>query len=138
LVHSAVHGLKLHHVGIVVGDLDAAVASYEVLGLANGDRFLLEEQGIEAVIFPAGDGWIELIQPIDPEGPIARFLAKRGDTVHHVAFASDSIERDIERLRSAGVRLIDESPRRGAHHWLIAFVHPESCNGVLVELVQTE
>lgn len=130
-------GLRLHHVGIVVADLDAAVAAYQVLGFSDGERFTMEEQGIEVVTFRAGDGWIELIEPIDPEGPIARFLSKRGDTVHHVAFATDSVSAELDRLRAAGVRLIDDVPRRGAHDWQIAFVHPESCSGVLVELVQT-
>ena len=128
--------LALHHVGIVVSDLDAAVATYAALGFSGGERFLMAEQGIEAVTFAAGPGYVEIIQPTDPEGPIARFLTKRGDTVHHVAFATPDIELELRRLEADGIRLIDRQPRTGAHGWRIAFIHPESCNGVLVELVQ--
>lgn len=127
--------LALHHVGIVVGDLETAVKYYEALGFAGAERFVMPEQGIEAVTFPAGPGFVELIQPTDPEGPIARFLSKRGDTVHHVAFRTGDIARSLQQLQDDGIRLIDSAPRLGAHGWRIAFIHPESCNGVLVELV---
>ncbi len=128
-------GLALHHVGIVVDDLDAAVRQYEALGFAGAGRFIMAEQGIETVTFAAGAGYVELIQPTDPEGPIARFLAKRGSTVHHVAFRTVDLEGALQRLQRDGVRLIDTVPRMGAHDWRIAFLHPESCNGVLIELV---
>lgn len=135
-MNRALTGLALHHVGVVVGNLDEAVAHYERLGFSGGDRFTIAEQAIEAVTYPAGSGYVELIQPTDPEGPIARFLSKRGDTVHHVAFRTPDIEAELRRLEVAGVRLIDAKPRTGAHGWRIAFVHPEACNGVLVELVE--
>lgn len=128
--------LRLHHVGIVVADLDAAIASYGALGFAAGERHAIPEQHIEAVTFRAGPGWVELIQPTDPEGPIARFMAKRGEGTHHVAYAVDDIEAALEQLRANRRRLIDEVPRTGAHGWRIAFIHPESCHGVLTELVQ--
>jgi methylmalonyl-CoA/ethylmalonyl-CoA epimerase len=134
-VLDAAGALELHHAGVVVADLDAAIASYERLGFMGADRFLMPEQGIEAVTFRAGPGFVELIHPTDPEGPIARFLAKRGDTVHHLAFRVDDLDGALSRLQEAGVRLIDTTPRRGAHGWRIAFVHPESCSGVLIELV---
>ena len=137
-MHPALESLALHHVGIVVSNLDAAVAQYQALGFAGGERFLMSEQGIEAVTFKAGPGYIELIHPTDPEGPVARFLAKRGDTVHHVAFSTPDIERALQQLPADGIRLIDARPRTGAHGWRIAFIHPESCNGVLVELVQEQ
>lgn len=127
--------LELHHVGIVVADLDAAVAAYERLGFAGGERWEMPQQRILAVTYPSGAGWIELITPTDPEGPIARFLEKRGDTMHHVAYRTHDLEGELARLQSAGVRLIDETPRTGTHGWRIAFLHPESCNGVLTELV---
>jgi methylmalonyl-CoA/ethylmalonyl-CoA epimerase len=127
--------LQLHHVGIVVSDLDAAVAAYEQLGFAGGEHWLLPQQQIEAVTFASGNGWVELITPTDPDGPIARFLAKRGDTMHHVAYRTHDLDGELERLKSLGVRLIDETPRTGTHGWRIAFLHPESCNGVLTELV---
>jgi methylmalonyl-CoA/ethylmalonyl-CoA epimerase len=127
--------LELHHVGIVVSDLPSALAAYERLGFSGGERWLLPQQQIEAVTFASGSGWMELITPTDPDGPIARYLAKRGDAVHHVAFRTDDLDGELARLKSAGVRLIDETPRIGTHGWRIAFLHPESCNGVLTELV---
>ncbi|MGD9713299.1 MAG: methylmalonyl-CoA epimerase [Thermomicrobiales bacterium] len=126
---------ELHHVGIVVGNLDEAIAQYALLGLAHPERLVLESQGIEAAVYEAGQGYVELISPTDPEGPIARFLEKRGNTVHHVAFRVDDLEGTLRELAERGTRLIDTSPRPGAHGWRIAFIHPESCSGVLVELV---
>lgn len=136
LASSLLAPLRLHHVGIVVADLDQAIADYEALGFGNGERHEIPEQHIVAVTFRAGPGWVELIQPTDLEGPIARYMAKRGEGTHHVAYAVDDIAKALERLREAGVRLIDETPRSGAHGWKIAFIHPESCHGVLTELVQ--
>jgi methylmalonyl-CoA/ethylmalonyl-CoA epimerase len=127
---------RLHHVGYVVSDLDAAAKNYVALGFQAGERHEIPEQKIVAMTFRSGNGWLELIQPTDPEGPIARYMAKRGEGTHHVAFEVDDIVAELERLKEAGVRLIDEAPRRGAHNWRIAFIHPESCNGVLTELVQ--
>lgn len=84
----------------------------------------------------SGDGWVELISPTEPEGPISRFLASRGEGLHHVAYQVSSLETWLDRLEAAGVRLIDRQPREGAHGWRIAFIHPESCAGVLTELVE--
>lgn len=128
--------LRLHHIGIVVADLDEAAANYERVGFGNGDRFSVPEQGIEAIVYEAGPGYMELIRPTDPNGPIGRYLAKRGGGTHHVAYAVDDLVATLERLKNAGVRLIDEVPRQGTHGWRIAFIHPESCNGVLTELVE--
>jgi methylmalonyl-CoA/ethylmalonyl-CoA epimerase len=128
--------LALHHVGIVVTDLEAATSDYEKLGFGPGERFEMTEQGVIAVTYKAGPGFVELITPTDPEGPIARFLAKRGDGVHHVAYETSALAETLADLVTSGVRLIDETPRIGTHGWLIAFVHPESCCGVLTELVQ--
>ncbi len=133
---SVIGDLRLHHVGIVVADLDAAIARYEVLGFRKGERHDIPEQQITAVTFSAGSGWVELIQPTDVEGPIARYMAKRGEGTHHVAYAVDNLVATMGRLRDAGVRLIDETPRSGAHGWMIGFIHPEACHGVLTELVQ--
>jgi methylmalonyl-CoA/ethylmalonyl-CoA epimerase len=127
---------SLHHVAIVVADLDAVVARYRALGFAGGERFALPEQSVEVVTFRSGPGWIELIKPTDSEGPIARFLAKRGEGMHHVAYAVPDLEAAMAALAAAGVRLIDTTPRTGAHGWRIAFVHPDSCAGVLTELVE--
>lgn len=126
----------LHHVGIVVRDLDEAVETYRRLGFTNGERFEMAEQGIVAVTYRTGNGYVELIQPTDPDGAIARFLAKRGDSMHHVAYRVEDLQRELDQLRDKGIRLIDERPRRGAHGWRIAFLHPESCQGVLTELIE--
>ncbi len=126
----------LHHVAVVVSDLDQALARYGKLGFAGGERFILPEQAVEVATFRSGSGWIELIHPTDQEGPIARYLAKRGEGMHHVAYAVPDLKLALKELQVAGVRLIDAEPRIGAHGWHIAFVHPESCGGVLTELVQ--
>lgn len=128
--------LRLHHVAIVVEDLDQALAQYQGLGFGAPDTFEVPEQQVLVSTFRAGPGYVELIQPTDPDGPIARYLAKRGPGMHHVAYQVPDIERAMATLARAGVRLIDETPRRGAHDWRIAFVHPESCAGVLTELVE--
>ena len=130
--------LQVHHTGIVVADLDAAAEKYEALGFTGAHRFAVPHQGIEAITFPCGDGFIELISPTDPDGAIARFMAKRGEGVHHVAYRVDDIEAALADLKERGVRLIDETPRSGAHGRLVAFIHPEAASGVLTELVQTD
>lgn len=127
---------RLHHVAVVVADLDEALARYQTLGFSGGERFALAEQAVEVATLRSGTGWIELIRPTDPDGPIARFLAKRGEGVHHVAYAVPDLRAALKGLEAAGIRLIDAVPRTGAHGWRIAFVHPESCGGVLTELVQ--
>lgn len=130
--------LELHHVGVVVADLDAAAARYEALGFTDGGRFSVPAQAIEAIVYPAGEGrYVELIRPTDAEGPIATFMAKRGEGMHHVAYRVADIDAELARLEAAGLRLIDETARAGAHAgWRIAFLHPESTHGVLTELVQ--
>jgi methylmalonyl-CoA/ethylmalonyl-CoA epimerase len=126
----------LHHVAVVVADLDEALAKYQALGFSGGERFVLAEQAVEVATLRSGTGWIELIRPTDPDGPIARYLAKRGEGVHHVAYAVSDLRASLNELEAAGIRLIDAAPRIGAHGWRIAFVHPESCAGVLTELVE--
>jgi methylmalonyl-CoA/ethylmalonyl-CoA epimerase len=126
----------LHHVAVVVADLDEALAKYQALGFSGGERFVLAEQAVEVATLRSGTGWIELIRPMDPDGPIARYLAKRGEGVHHVAYAVSDLRASLNELEAAGIRLIDAAPRIGAHGWRIAFVHPESCAGVLTELVE--
>jgi methylmalonyl-CoA/ethylmalonyl-CoA epimerase len=140
MTSASLRGLALHHTGVVVADLDDAEAKYRALGVADGVRVSVPEQAIEAIVYPAGDGrYLELISPTDAEGPIAKFMGKRGEGMHHVAYQVADIAAELARLSAEGVRLIDESPRAGAHEgWMIAFIHPESTNGVLVELVQVE
>lgn len=126
---------ELHHVGIVVADIDVAAERYATLGFHDGERFDIPEQGVIAITYHAGPGYVELIQPTDQEGAIAKFMAKRGEGMHHVAYRVPDLEGTLARLAEAGVRLIDEAPRAGAHGWRIAFIHPEAGNGVLIELV---
>ena len=129
-------GSRLHHVGIVVGDLDAAIANYRALGFGEEDRFDIPEQGVRAAFFPLASGSVELIQPTDPEGAIGRFMAKRGEGFHHVAYQVDDLAGTLGSLAAAGTELIDFTPRVGGHGLWIAFVHPRAGNGVLIELVQ--
>ena len=136
-VLSAIGPLRLHHIGVVVDDLETAAEHYTALGFGEGERFSVPEQAIEAIVYGAGeDTYVELITPTDDDGPIARFMGKRGEGMHHVAYRVDDVAAAIERLREAGVSLIDDEPREGTHGWMIAFVHPESTHGVLTELVQ--
>ena len=128
--------LDLHHVGIVVADLDDAVTRFAPLGFDAAERIEIPEQAVQVAVFTAGSGQVELIQPTDLEGPIARYLAKRGEGMHHVAYRVDDLVATLDRLAAAGVRLIDTVPRRGLHGARIAFLHPESCAGVLTELVE--
>ncbi len=128
--------VRLHHVGYVVSDIDEAAGHYRSLGFGEGERHEIPEQKIIAMTFRAGAGWMELIQPTDPDGPIAAFMAKRGEGVHHVAYQVEDIEAKLAELKAAGVQLIDEVPRTGAHNWRIAFIHPKALHGVLTELVQ--
>lgn len=129
-------GLSLHHVGIVVRDFEAAVGQYRSLGFDAPDIIAVPEQQIIAAVFKVGSGYVELIAPTDTESGTARFLAKRGEGTHHVAYAVPDIASKLQELRAAGFRLIDDVPRTGAHNWRIGFIHPESCHGVLTELVQ--
>jgi methylmalonyl-CoA epimerase len=128
--------LTTHHVGIAVSDLDAAVETYARLLEAEVEhRDRLEEQGVDAVSLCAGTGRIELLAPLGAETPVGRFLAKRGPGLHHIAFQVPDVGVELERLRRAGTRLIDETPRRGLFGLEVAFVHPESTGGVLAEFV---
>lgn len=129
-------GYSLHHVGIIVEHLDTAIATYTKLGFGQPERFWIEDQQVEVATFQAGSGYVELIAPIVDEGGLVRYLESRGESVHHVAYRVDDISDALKRLSAAGFELIDCEPRRGVHDWLVAFVHPKSCHGVLTELVQ--
>lgn len=128
---------RIDHLGIAVTDLDEALALYEgVLGMDMHHREVLEDQGVEAVALQLGESTIELLRPIRDDSPVGRFLAEHGPGIHHVAYRVDDIEAALARLREAGVRLVDETPRIGLGGTKIAFVHPKSTFGVLSELVQ--
>lgn len=128
---------RIDHVGVAVQDMDAALALYrDSLGLALVHRETVEEQGVDAALLDVGDGHVELLAPLGPETPVGRYLASRGPGLHHVAYAVEDIEAELGRLRDAGLRLIDESPRTGIRNSRVAFVHPAAVGGVLTELVQ--
>lgn len=128
---------RLHHVAYVVNDLDAALPVFtERYGLAVTIRELMPEQGVEAVMLGAGEGAVELIAPTDPESGVARYLEKRGEGLHHIAFEVDDLPAALDQLRAEGAELIDQAPRVGLGGHLIAFVHPKSGFGALTELVQ--
>lgn len=126
----------LHHVGQVVEDLDAAIADYErIFGMRVTIREQLVEQDVEAAMLESGGGRVELLRPTDPEGPVARFLEARGPGMHHVAFAVPDVAAALAEVAAAGGELIDERPRIGLGGHTVAFVHPRSAHGVLIELV---
>jgi methylmalonyl-CoA/ethylmalonyl-CoA epimerase len=128
----------LDHVALVVADLEAAEASYIELGFAVRYRERVAEQGVDIVGMRAGEATIELLKPLQPDSPLVRYLGDRATRLHHFAYRVDDIAAEIARLRARGVRLIDESPRRGAHGNLIAFIHPAATGGTLIELCQPE
>jgi methylmalonyl-CoA epimerase len=130
---------QIHHLGIAVLSLDAAIATYEQLfGARLEHRATLPEQGVEAASLKVGDSRVELLHALSSETPVGRFLASRGPGLHHVAFQVDNLADELVRLASEGARLIDETPRRGLFGLQVAFVHPESTGGVLAELVSDE
>lgn len=127
----------IDHVGIAVEDLEVSVEHYRrAFGIEPTHRERVEDQGVEEVLFAVGTSYIQLLGALGPDTPVGRALASRGPGVHHVAYRVDDIVAALERLRGADVRLIDEAPRPGSRDTLIAFVHPRSMGGVLVELVQ--
>ena len=128
---------QIDHVGIAVADLETAVERYRTtLGLEPAHRERMGDQGVEEVLFEVGSSFVQLLGALGPDTPVGRFLEKRGEGVHHVGYRVDSVVEALGQLRAAGVRLIDETPRRGSRGTTIAFVHPEDMGGILVELVQ--
>jgi methylmalonyl-CoA epimerase len=129
--------VKIDHIGIAVKSLTEAIKVYEdAMGLKVTGYDQVDEQGVRVAMLNIGESRIELLEPTGPESPVEKFMVKRGEGIHHIAVRVDNIESAIERLKAAGVRLIDETPRRGAHNTRIAFIHPSSTHGVLLELVQ--
>jgi methylmalonyl-CoA epimerase len=129
----------VHHIGIAVDDLDAAVLVYsELFGATLEHRETIEEQGVVAASLRTGASRIELLGALGPETPVGKFLAKRGPGLHHLAFQVADLDAELHRLRAEGAQLIDETPRRGLFGLQVAFVHPEATGGVLAELVSDE
>ena len=129
---------QIDHVGIVVQNLDDALATYcGILGFRLRERLDAPAHGVEIAFLDADHGTIELLSPTDEKSGTARFLARRGEGTHHVCFAVTDIAQTLEDLRARGVRLIDETPRRGVHG-LVAFIHPQAAHGVMIELLQKD
>lgn len=130
--------LGIHHVGVAVRDMAVALATYRtLLGAAVAHEAVVEEQGVHAVALELGSGpLIELLAPTAEDTPVGRFLDKRGEGVHHVAYEVRDIQLHLDRLLAEGLHVIDEHPRTGLFGLQVAFVHPESVMGVLVELVE--
>ncbi|HHV56687.1 MAG TPA: methylmalonyl-CoA epimerase [Firmicutes bacterium] len=128
---------RIDHVGIAVRSLEEALKFYEgVLGIKASGEEEVPEQLVRTAFLPVGDSEIELLESTSPEGPIARFIEKRGEGIQHIALRVDNIEAALERLKAAGVRLLDEVPRHGAGGARIAFLHPKATGGVLLELTE--
>jgi methylmalonyl-CoA/ethylmalonyl-CoA epimerase len=128
---------RIDHIGVAVEDLDAAIALHETTyGMALAHREVVSEQGVEAVLLDVGENHVELLRPLSQDTPVGRFLASRGPGLHHVAYQVPDIDATLAALRSAGTRLIDETPRTGIRNSRVAFVHPKSSGGVLTEIVQ--
>jgi methylmalonyl-CoA/ethylmalonyl-CoA epimerase len=127
----------IDHVAIVVKDAEAALALYtQTLGFSLVYREIIAEQGVEAIGLRTGDAVIELLRPLSEDSPVARFRGDADAKLHHTAYRVADIAAELGRLKDAGIRLIDETPRRGAHGNTIAFLHPKSTGGVLIELCQ--
>ena len=131
--------MKINHLGIATKGIDEALKFWEdALGLENVHTEVVEDQKVRVAMLPIGESRIELLEPTAEDSPIAKFLEKRGGGIHHIAVEVDDIEAALAKLKREGMRLIDETARIGAEGCLVAFVHPSSANGVLLELVQSE
>ncbi len=129
--------MKINHLGIATKNIDEALKFWEdALGLKNVHTEIVEDQKVRVAMLPVGETNIELLEPTSEDSPISKFLEKRGGGIHHIAVEVEDIEKSLAKLKAGGARLIDETPRTGAEGCLIAFVHPASAGGVLLELIQ--
>ncbi|MBX2990939.1 MAG: methylmalonyl-CoA epimerase [Bacteroidetes bacterium] len=127
----------IEHIGIAVKNLDAAIKYYEeVLGLKCYAIEEVKDQKVKTAFFMVGETKIELLETTDPEGPIGKFIEKKGEGIHHIAFAVNGLQQALNEIESKGVQLIDKQPRKGAEGLHIAFLHPKSTGGVLTELCE--
>lgn len=130
--------MKINHLGIATKGIDDALKFWsDALGLENVHTEIVEDQKVRVAMLPIGESRVELLEPTSDDSPISKFLEKRGGGIHHIAVEVDDIEASLAKLKSQGMRLIDEKPRIGAEGCLVAFVHPAASGGVLLELVQT-
>jgi methylmalonyl-CoA/ethylmalonyl-CoA epimerase len=128
---------RIDHIGVAVEDLDAAIALYEEsFDMELSHRETVESQGVEAVLLDIGDGHVELLAPLGPDTAVGKFVARRGPGLHHVAYRVDDIDATLERIRGAGLELIDAEAREGIRGSRVAFLHPKSTGSVLTEIVE--
>jgi methylmalonyl-CoA epimerase len=128
---------EIDHVGIAVRDLDAAVEHYRrTLGIEPVHREVVEDQGVEEVLFKVGASYVQLLAATGPDTPVGKFLERKGEGVHHVGYRVHDVAETIEHLQDEGVQMVDEVPRPGSRGTTVAFAHPKGFAGVLVELVQ--
>ena len=128
---------KIEHLGIAVKNLEVSNVLFEkLLGVSHYKIEEVPSEGVKTSFFRIGDSKIELLEALDNEGPIARFLAKKGEGIHHIAFEVEDIVKEISRLEGEGFEVLNKTPKRGADNKLVAFLHPKTVNGVLVELCQ--
>jgi methylmalonyl-CoA/ethylmalonyl-CoA epimerase len=128
---------RIDHVGVAVEDLEGAIALYQgTFGMPLAHRETVEDQGVEAALLDVGDGHVELLRPLGPDTPVGKFVAKRGEGLHHVAYAVADIDAALEELKGRGIELIDSEARVGIRSSRVAFVHPRSTGSVLTELVE--
>ena len=131
--------MKIDHLGIAVRSISDSLAFYrDALGMELAGSETIEDQGVTVAMLPVGESRIELLEPISVDSPVGRFIAKRGEGLHHVCYEVADLAAKLAELRSRGVRVLDGYPRRGAEGRLVAFLHPSGANGVLVELVEKE
>ncbi len=131
------HINKIEHIGIAVKDIDQANTLYEqLLGVAPYKQEIVESEAVITSFFKVGENKIELVASTKEDGPIGKFISKKGEGIHHIAFDVDNIEQELKRLEKEGFQLINKTPKKGADNKLVAFVHPKTTNGVLVELCQ--
>jgi methylmalonyl-CoA/ethylmalonyl-CoA epimerase len=126
---------QIEHIGIAVKNLNESIKFYEdILGLKCYAIEEVEDQKVRTAFFMVGETKIELLESTEPESPIDKFIEKKGEGIHHIAFKTKDIESSLKELKEKNVRLIDEEPRRGAENLNIAFIHPKAANGVLIEV----
>ena len=131
--------MKINHLGIATNGIDEALKFWGgALGLENVHTEIVEDQKVRVAMLPIGESRVELLEPTSEDSPISKFLAKRGGGLHHIAVEVENIEAALAKMKQAGMRLIDETPRLGAENCLVAFVHPSSSGGVLLELVEPQ